>query len=171
MGTGDGTPSEVEFLPVASMSGAELAEMRDLVILANADRRDLFPGPRLGPHTLEEQYGDDLAMRIRENGELVACGTVNPKEDALWVYILAVHPAKRGCGLGARLVDAAEAKASAAGKPRLRLQAVETGRLIAYYLRLGFEEEARERMPIGHWGAREPFDLVTLGKSVAGFSE
>jgi GNAT superfamily N-acetyltransferase len=140
--------------------------MTELINLANRGHRGVFPGDRMGPDSLRTQYADMLAMRGKAGERLVACGALRADEEALWIYILAVHPERRGEGLGAALIEEAERLAVERSKGWLKLQAVDAGSLIHYYLRLGFEEFYREVKPPGHWGARSSFDLVDLRRTV-----
>ncbi len=152
--------------PMLDLSETEIDEITALVNVANRDHRGVFPGDRLGPGYLLEDYGDTLALSGRNQARLIACGALLNKENALWLYILAAHPDHRGQGLGAEMMLQAEKLAKRNGLPNLMLQAVDQGTLVAYYLSQGFKEVKRETKPEGHWGAVDSFELVDLIRPV-----
>ncbi|WP_336632461.1 MULTISPECIES: GNAT family acetyltransferase [unclassified Microbacterium] len=66
-----------------------------------------------------------------------------------WLYYLAATPARRGEGIGRRLVEAAEERLLALGCPKVQLMVrPENGGVHDFYARLGYE----------------PFDTWTTGK-------
>jgi ribosomal protein S18 acetylase RimI-like enzyme len=64
-----------------------------------------------------------------------------------WIYHLAVAPDCRRRGLGARMMDAAEARLRALGCPKINLQVYSSNRaVVAFYEHAGFAVEERISM-------------------------
>jgi ribosomal-protein-alanine N-acetyltransferase len=71
-------------------------------------------------------------------------GIMHYGDDAAHLSLLAVHPARRHQGLGARLVGWLEQCARIAGSTHIRLEArADNGSAIAFYHRLGFNQYGR----------------------------
>ncbi len=67
-----------------------------------------------------------------------------------WVYYLAVDPDARLCGVGRRMMEAAEAWLSARGAPKLQLMVREENDAVcAFYERLGYAPQATK--VFGKW--------------------
>ncbi|TMV12730.1 GNAT family N-acetyltransferase [Arenibacterium halophilum] len=74
----------------------------------------------------------------------LACVTLTPQPDSLYIGKLAVDPGARRQGLAARLIDVAAQRAIALGLTRLRLQTrIELVENHATFARLGFVETGR----------------------------
>ena len=70
-----------------------------------------------------------------------------PKPDQLLMDGVVVAQAARGRGVGARLLDAVEAHATALGRSAIRLDVVDTNpRARALYVRKGFDPVGKQRM-------------------------
>ncbi len=151
---------------VAALSKAEVEAVTSLVNRANAGRREPFVGDRLGADSLVEQYGSGEMVGLFLAGRLIGTMTVCEERAALWVYLLAVDPLHRGERFVHVLLGQASEIALSRGLGWLRLDAVDEGGLVGYYLSLGFEEVERVTKPIGHWGATRPFELVTMERAV-----
>ena len=126
-------------------------------LLALADASGLFQ-----PHELEavagmiaahfaDELGPDHHWLVADDGEAagVAYYAPEPFTDGVWnLYMLAVHPDRRGRGTGASLVRHVEDALASRGA---RVLLIETSGLArfeptrAFYLRLGYAEEARIR--------------------------
>lgn len=64
-----------------------------------------------------------------------------------WLYKLAVHPNARGCGIGRKLVRAAEKRLAAMGCTKVNLQVRDTNRDAArFWAHMGYGEEPRISM-------------------------
>ncbi|CAN5250014.1 GNAT family acetyltransferase [soil metagenome] len=64
-----------------------------------------------------------------------------------WLYSVAVRPAQRRSGIGAALVEAAEAALAARGCLKINLQILaENGKVAAFYEALGYSQEPRISM-------------------------
>ena len=157
----------IESVAISALGPGPLREVSDLINRANYAYPRIFPGDRTSPARFTEVYGDCLVLVARHAAQAVATVTVATVGDALKVYVLAAAPEAQGRGLGALMLRAAETEARARGLRNLELDAVETGNLVSYYVRSGFEEISRKTMPIGQWGAQAPFELVTLRRHVS----
>lgn len=115
------------------------------------------------PSSMHRLTEDDIARQATE-GEVwvigappVACLFLTLEEDALYLHKLAVHPAAQGRGLARRLIDTAEGRARALGKPVLRLQTrAELVENHETFRRLGFVKTAAT----AHLGYDRPTSLT-----------
>ncbi len=151
---------------MSSLACEELAEVEHVVNEANRLRRGLFPDDRLGPGSYVQTHSQDRVMTLTVESQLAAVLTLSVHLDALKISLLAVAPAFQGGGLGEALIYDAERLARTEGLAWLRLDAVDHGRLVPYYKRLGFEELRRIAFPAGRWGATDAFEVVSLQRSV-----
>ncbi len=127
----------------------------------------VFPGDRLGPAGLLDECRDNTIAIVRAGDELVATFNYAIVRPILKFYLLAVTPKLQGEGLGRQLLDIANDVAQRERCDAIELQAVEGGRLVPYYISLGFREVTRTTMPVGYWDANEPFELITMRKATA----
>ena len=81
---------------------------------------------------------------IHQRERLAGFGIMQYADDSAHLALLAVHPARRHLGIGARLVAWLEQSARAAGISHIRLEARADNRsAIAFYLRLGFNQAGK----------------------------
>ena len=79
-----------------------------------------------------------------DHGELIGFIVLVPEPEAIEVDVLAVDPRWQGHGVGSRLLDLAEERAIAAGKPRLTLYTNESmTENLTWYPTRGFVETRR----------------------------
>ena len=86
----------------------------------------------------------DLFLVAVEGGRVL--GTILAGYDGHrgWLYKLAVHPNARRCGIGEKLVRAAEKRLAALGCAKVNLQVRDTNREAArFWARMGYAVEAR----------------------------
>jgi GNAT superfamily N-acetyltransferase len=153
---------------VSALDDAILEEIKELINDANRKRPRIFPGDRMWADGLREEHNDHHAILCYFQGRMAGCVLLKEKEGALWIYLLAVSASLQGMGLGASLVSKAELKARDLKLEILRLEAVDQGHLVDYYLAMGFDVEGRRTMPAGHWRSTEPFVLTTMVKRLTG---
>ncbi len=97
-----------------------------------------------------------------QDGKLVACVTLSWRERDLYIGKLAVKEACRGNGIARRLVEAAEARARAAGLQQLVLESrVELTENHAAFARLGFVQTGTT----AHAGYDRPTS-ITMSKDI-----
>lgn len=123
-------------------------------LAALVDATGLFPGELLPGMTsgfLDGTSGDEQWLTLVDGAEPVAVAYVAPERltSGTWnLLLIAVHPSRQGRGLGATLMAHVEGMLAARGE---RLLLVETSglpefaRTRAFYLGLGYEQEARIR--------------------------
>lgn len=101
------------------------------------------------PSSMHRLTADDIARQaaegevwvIEDGGVPVACVFLTAKPPALYLGKLAVARAWRGKGLARRLVETAEGRARALGRPALELQSrVELAENHATFIAMGFAE-------------------------------
>lgn len=81
---------------------------------------------------------------ILKQDRMFGFGIMQYGDDTAHLSLLAIHPAQRHQGLGARLVDWLEQCARSAGSTHIRLEARADNRAaIAFYERLGFTHSGR----------------------------
>ncbi len=148
------------------MSEAQLHSVTDLVIQANRAKPRIFAGDRLNDGDILEDFPDEVIILALAGCDPVACIIVSTLEQSLWLSLLAVAPPFQGKGIGEKTIWQAETVAAERGLAELALDAVEGGNLVPYYLGLGFREESRRTMPIGHWGSSVSFELVKMTRPV-----
>ena len=89
----------------------------------------------------------DLFLVAVENGSVL--GTILAGYDGHrgWLYKLAVHPNARRCGIGEKLVRAAEKRLAAMGCTKANLQVRDTNHEAArFWARMGYAQEPRISM-------------------------
>ncbi|GAB3187835.1 GNAT family acetyltransferase [Nesterenkonia suensis] len=97
----------------------------------------------------DRDVGRDVGRDVDSHEELLGTVMVGHDGHRGWVYYLAVPAARRGQGLGERLVRAAESWLRQRGVPKLMLMVrQENAAVRAFYDRLGYSEQ----------------DVVTLGR-------
>ena len=113
--------------------------------------------------SLRERARVEAGFVAAEGDAIVGCVFVRERGDDCYIGKLAVEPAMQGCGIGKRLLQAAEAFAASRGKQAVELQTrVElTGNQTAF-ARLGFVETKRT----AHKGFDRPTS-ITLRKTLA----
>lgn len=82
----------------------------------------------------------DLFLLAVDTGEVVGSVMAGYDGHRGWLYYLAASPARRGEGIGRRLVEAAEDRLLALGCPKVQLMVrPENGGVHEFYARLGYE--------------------------------
>lgn len=155
---------EFSEIPVSIAPAQVLQQATELINQANAVQNRLFPGDRLAPDSIANDYGHWLLVLGFMKGIMVATMTCEMREGDVKIGLLSVAPDHQGHQLGAKMLRRADQIALEKGLPSLILEAVDRGGLVPYYIKHGFKENSREQRPIGSWGAPEPFDLVTLSR-------
>lgn len=128
----------------------DVPAIRQLVNKAYAELAAMglnYTGTYQDEETTRDRMRDADVFLVHEDGVLVASINLRVDTDqsdgtkALYINQLAVHPSKRGLGLGSRLLDRAEARARELGLGRLRLDtAVPATHLVALYERRGYRK-------------------------------
>ncbi len=149
-------------IQVADASKELLAAATRIVNEANAAHVRIFPDERLEPDEIEQDYAAYLLVLATKGDRHLASMTAIEKDGGLKVELLAVAPNVQKAGLGKQMLHRAVEIAAAKGLDRVWLEAVDHGRLVAFYRGHGFVEDFRKRMPVGTWASSEAFDLVTL---------
>lgn len=152
--------------PVSSLTCEEESEISGFIDRANsaefAPFYKIFPGRRMRVTSLVNDYAGQSILLIRDETRLAGTATLGHLEDHVTVSLLAVAPEYRGRGLGAAMIDRAQSFAKMQNLKGVQLDAIRIGRLIDFYLSLGFCEVRTVTHTPGTWGATQEFDLVTL---------
>jgi ribosomal protein S18 acetylase RimI-like enzyme len=118
---------------------------------------------RLTAETLRAKAQSEIGFLARAGDTIVGSAFIAEKTDHFYLGKLAVLPACQGCGVGRRLLEAAERHAVQAGKPLIELQTrVELIANQRVFRALGFVETGRT----AHQGFDRPTS-VTMQKRLA----
>ena len=155
---------QFHLVPVPEASPEVLAQATKIVNLANAAYNRLFPGDRLRPNSIAEEYVQGFLILAHLDANPVGTVTIFIQEDKIKINLLAVSREAKGQQVGANILDFVDKIGREKGLQKLWLEAVDRSNLVQYYLSIGFTEAFRTLMPIGSWGAPETFDLVTMSR-------
>ncbi|MGJ6124418.1 GNAT family N-acetyltransferase [Mycolicibacterium sp. Y3] len=126
-------------------TGADHAAVHRLIAVAFApyvDRMGRRPAPMDADFTAA--LNDSLVWAIEDDGRLDAVLVLEHHTDHVLVDTIAVDPAARGRGHGARLLDRAESDARELGLREVRLYTNEAmSENLTYYPRRGYQETGR----------------------------
>jgi len=147
-------------LEIRKAVAADVPAIRACVDTAYAlyvDRIGKKPAPMLSDHG--QQVADGLVSVAVLDGEIVGSIVMWPEDDHFYVDSIAVDPARQGTGLGAALLDHADAEAAAADRTEIRLYTnVSMVENLDYYPRRGFTET--------HRGSDEGYERVYYRRPV-----
>jgi GNAT superfamily N-acetyltransferase len=150
--------------PLEYLGEPLLDELVHLVNEANRARIRVFPGDRTSRAGLAS-YSNCFALRAIRESRSIGLVLLESREMRLHLSLLAVAPAWQGKGIGSALLARAERYALSLGLEAVSLDVVNRDALVNYYLSLGFVELSRQQMPIGHWGALDAFELLSMSKA------
>lgn len=133
---------------------------------------DLLDGIRTSEASLQAMIENPGAviLVIEENRHLQACVYLEKQKEVLYLGMLTVDPELQGKGLGARLMHAAEEKATKSGCRKIQMTVI-TAResLVAYYKRKGYRDTG-ERKPFPDDPAfgipKQPLQFLVLEKQL-----
>lgn len=148
--------------------GPDVTTLVQIVNEAFDHERWLLPGPRLRDEDgVRELLGPEVVTIVaaveRELVGLVRVRLQDERGETLAtpeLGLLAVRSAAQGCGIGARLVRAAEEVARCAGRDAIELRCGRELGLEVYYQSLGYARIGEQLA--AHFGSYRPFTLVTL---------
>ncbi|MCU1603302.1 MAG: family acetyltransferase [Frankiales bacterium] len=106
---------------------------------------DLLDGQRTDPAEVASVV-DHLVVAEDEDGQVVGCCTLVPKDGYAYFGMFAVRPGLQGGGVGSQLLARAEELAAEHGAKHVEMTVI-TSRteLIAYYLRRGYVDTGEHR--------------------------
>ena len=105
---------------------------------------DLLDGQRTDPDEVRSVL-DDLVV-AEQDGELVGCCTLIPREGHAYFGMFAVRPGLQGGGVGSRLLAEAEKLAAEHGAAHVEMTVISARReLIDFYLRRGYVDTGETR--------------------------
>jgi GNAT superfamily N-acetyltransferase len=124
------------------------ADAGAISVLVNAAfkvERFFIDGDRIGPEKVREMMRRGKFMLAEDDGAMIACVYAEIREQRGYFGLLAVDPARRGEGLGRKMVVGAEDYARAAGCEFMDLRIVNIrAELPPFYRRLGYVETGTE---------------------------
>ena len=105
---------------------------------------DLLDGQRTDPEEVRSVLGELVVAE--DDGELVGCCTLIPRDGHAYFGMFAVRPGLQGGGVGSRLLAAAEELALEHGAKRVEMTVIATRtELIDFYLRRGYVDTGETR--------------------------
>ena len=106
---------------------------------------DLLDGIRTSEESLEEMISrPNAVILLAEVENLEGCVYLEQQDKTLYLGMLTVKPDLQGKGLGAKLMEASEDRASKLGCQKIRMTVItDRDELIAYYKRKGFEDSGK----------------------------
>ncbi|MCT7355721.1 GNAT family N-acetyltransferase [Streptomyces sp. 15-116A] len=85
------------------------------------ERIGVVPVPMEADHAANVAAGKVFVVEAPRTGRVTGLVVVEPREDHLYLDVVAVHPEEHGTGLGRLLLEFVEAHARALGLPEIRL--------------------------------------------------
>jgi N-acetylglutamate synthase-like GNAT family acetyltransferase len=105
---------------------------------------DLLDGQRTDPAEVASVL-DELVV-AEEDGEMLGCCTLVPRDGYAYFGMFAVRPGLQGGGIGSKLLEAAEDLAAEHGAGHVEMTVISTRtELIDYYLRRGYVDTGESR--------------------------
>lgn len=105
---------------------------------------DLLDGQRTDAAEVSSVL-DDLVL-AEEDGELLGCCTLVPRDGYAYFGMFAVRPGLQGGGIGSKLLEAAEGLAAEHGAGHVEMTVISTRtELIDFYLRRGYVDTGESR--------------------------
>lgn len=149
---------------------AELEDGENIARLVNAafrPERFFSEGDRTNREKVRELLQKGKFLLREEAGRLTGCIYVELRGDRGYFGLLAVEPARQRCGLGSRMIAAAEDYCRAAECRFMDLTIVNLrAELPAFYHRLGYTESGTLPFPRDQH-TNQPCHLVKMSKALA----
>jgi ribosomal protein S18 acetylase RimI-like enzyme len=143
------------------ISTVTASDIKDLVALVNSAYRgdsskkgwtteaELLEGVRTDHHTLLEQInqpGHTILKAVNSNQELIACVSLEEKDNKLYLGMLTVKPTIQATGIGKKMLEAAENCAISKNLYCIEMTVISVrSELIAYYERRGYYKTGEKR--------------------------
>jgi N-acetylglutamate synthase-like GNAT family acetyltransferase len=145
---------------------SDVTALTALINLAYEVEKFFKIGDRTDEAEVAELLDESVFLVREENGQIVAGVHVLVQGERGYFGLLAVHPARRGERLGARLVAAAEAYCREAGCRAMDLSVVHLrAELPPFYRALGYAE--RTTAPFPHpERANQPCHMIVMSKTL-----
>lgn len=151
------------------MRTAQPVDADDIAHLVNAafrPERFFIDHDRTNPEKVRALLQKGKFLLVEQVGVLAGCVYVERRAERGYFGLLTVDPALQRCGLGSRLVAAAEEYCRAAGCRFMDLTIVNLRtELPAFYNRLGYTESGTLPFPSDQ-EANQPCHLVKMSKSL-----
>ena len=132
---------------------------------------DLLDGQRTDPREVEAVL-EHIVVAEDDEGQLVGCCTLVPREGHAYFGMFAVRPGQQGSGVGSRLLARAEQIADEQDLKYVEMTVISSRtELIDYYLRRGYRDTGERRpFPYGdeRFGRpkRDDLDFTVLSKEL-----
>lgn len=143
------------------------ADVEALTALINAAfivEHVVFDGDRVDAAGVRGYMQKGTFLVGTEAGAVIACVYVELREDHGYLGLLSVDPARQGCGLGGKMVAAAEDLARRAGARVMDLRVISArSELLPFYERLGYQVIRAEPFP-ANLPAKMPSHFIHLSK-------
>ena len=160
-------PTGVDPIPTRAAESEDAENIARLVNAAFRPERFFISEDRTNPEKVRALLEKGKFLLAEEAGALAGCVYVELRGRRGYFGLLAVDPAHQRCGLGSRLVAAAEQYCRAADCHFMDLTIVNLrAELPGFYHRLGYGESGTLPFPPDQQ-ANQPCHLVKMSKSLA----
>lgn len=157
-------PVQVEFMNLRIAQFDDAENIARLVNAAFRPERFFTEGDRTNPEKVRELLQKGKFLLTQEAGKLTGCVYVELRDGRGYFGLLAVEPALQRCGLGTRMIAAAEERCRAAGCSFMDLTIVNLRtELPTFYRRLGYTESGTLPFPRDQH-TNQPCHLVKMSK-------
>jgi len=149
---------------------ADRADVETLVHLINAAflvERFFIEGDRINDEAVRRFMGSGQFLIAQGDDGISACVYMEPRGDRAYLGLLSVDPARQRCGLGSRMIAAAEDHARAAGIHHMDLRIVNLRQeLPEFYRRLGYVPTGMSPFP-PDVATKQPCHFINMTKALA----
>jgi GNAT superfamily N-acetyltransferase len=149
---------------------AEIQDAEGIVSVINAAFRPaegfVFDRDRIDLDAVRDLLRKGVFLIADDHGALCGCVYVEARGDGSYLGLLAVDPQRQKTGLGAKLMNAAEAHCGKAGSRHMDLQIVSLRKeMYGFYRRWGYVETGTEPLPPG-LNPKLPCHFVKMSKAL-----
>jgi GNAT superfamily N-acetyltransferase len=147
---------------------AEIQDAEGIVCVINAAFRPaegfVFDRDRIDSEAVRDLLQKGTFLAAEDDEVLCGCVYVELRVDRSYLGLLSVDPQRQKTGLGAKLMDAAEAYCTKAGSRHMDLQIVSLRKeMYGFYQRWGYVETGTEPLPPG-LNPKLPCHFVKMSK-------
>lgn len=154
-------------LSIKGATGADADAIARLVNDAFRSERFFTDYDRTNPGNVRELLAKGKFLLLHDGSEMVACVYIEQRGDRGYFGMLAVDPKRQNCGLGSRLIAAAEQDCRDSGCRFMDLTLVNLRtELPTYYRQFGYVESGTLPFPSDQNQPKMPAHLIQMSKAL-----